>query len=382
MALMTDEPPATSKIIFVTHEFAPFRGGVATFVEEVGRTSQRKGASVEIWAPDYGLPQSTQMDCPVVRLRAEGSLKWKHLTQLTRALAERRAELEGATVVMASVGAHIAFMMLAISGRVKMKSLVSVLYGSEVLRFGRNPIWRLLAWRLYRRVEGIVTISEFSRNLIEHSFLSSFRGTIEIAPCACSSDAMRNVTAKKIEDGKVRIFTLARIHPRKGQLDTALALGRLPAELRSRVVYQIGGTGDSSYLKKISQTCAQAGVAFEYLGEVKPESLADAYAQCDIFAMTSRRLPRSVEGFGITYLDAAFHGNPVVAFKSGGAEEAVRDGETGLLAEEGDLAAVTDIFARLIADAGLRERLGAAGRERARQQTWATAAAVFLRFRG
>jgi phosphatidyl-myo-inositol dimannoside synthase len=381
MTLMTEAPAATSKLIFVTHEFSPFRGGVATFVAEVGQALHKSGEPVEIWAPDYGIPQTEETGCQVVRLRAGGSLKWSHLTQLSRAMAARRNQLEGATVVLASVGAHMAFMMLAVSGRVKTHSLVSLLHGSEVLRFGPNPIWRVLARRLYRQVDGIVTVSEFSRNLIQRSFLSSFRGTIEIAPLACSSDAMRSATTKKIEDGRVRVFTLARIHPRKGQLDTAQALGRLPAGMRTRVIYQIGGTGDANYLKKVAQTCDELGVAFEYLGEVKPESLADAYAQCDIYAMTSRRLPRSVEGFGIAYLDAGFHGKPVVAYRSGGAEEAVSDGETGLLAPEGDLAALTDAFARLISDAALRERFGAAGQQQAMSRTWTAASRTFLKFR-
>lgn len=377
---MTETRPAMPRLVFITHEFAPFRGGVATYVQEVGRALHQKGEPVEIWAPDYGKPPQNETGCLVIRLPAGGSLRWKHLLQFTRAIAARKTDLEQATVVLASVGAHMAFMLPVICGHLKTRSLVSLLHGSEVLRFGNNPFWRVLASRLYRRVDGIVTVSEFSRNLIQHSFLSSFRGTIEVAPCACSSDAMRSATTKKLDDGLIRIFTLARLHPRKGQLDTAMALGQLPPELRARVIYQIGGTGDTNYLEQVKRTCAEHGVAFEYLGEVKPESLSEAYAQCDIYAMTSRRLPRSVEGFGITYLDAGFHGKPVVAYRTGGAEEAVVDGQTGLLVEEGNLAALTDAFARLISDSTLREQLGANGRQHAMKFNWKSAAGAFSKF--
>ncbi len=191
---------------------------------------------------------------------------------------------------------------------------------------------------------------------------------------------MREVTAKRMDDGRLRVLTLARVHPRKGQLDTARALGRLPAEMRSRLIYQIGGTGDADYLKQIERACAATGLAFEYLGEIPPESLAETYAQCDLYAMTSRRLAQSVEGFGITYLEAGFHGKPVVGYRSGGAEEAVLDGKTGLLVDEGNLTALTNAFAELIADASLRERLGAAGREQARSRTWDAAAKVLSQF--
>src|SRR5579883_1451671 len=357
------------KLVIVTHEFAPFRGGVATYVEEVGRAIHRAGTAVEIWSPDYGRAQRDDSGCPVARLPAGGSLKWRHVVQFAQALAARRTEWENATVIPASVGAHMAFMLLAAKRVARAKRMVSLLHGSEVLRFAGNPLWRWLARRLYREIQHIVTVSQFSKSLIEQSFLASFAGKIAIAPCACSSAAMREVTAKRMDDGRLRVLTLARVHPRKGQLDTARALGRLPAEMRSRLIYQIGGTGDADYLKQIERACAATGLAFEYLGEIPPESLAETYAQCDLYAMTSRRLAQSVEGFGITYLEAGFHGKPVVGYRSGGAEEAVLDGKTGLLVDEGNLTALTNAFAELIADASLRERLGAAGREQARSRT-------------
>ncbi|MDB6020590.1 MAG: glycosyl transferase family 1 [Pedosphaera sp.] len=384
MAGMLEPRPVMgpTKLILVTHEFAPFRGGVATYVAEIGAAIQRAGGTVEIWAPGYGLGNvEEESSCPVVRLRAGGSLKPGHLLQLTRALASRREELERSTVVLASVGAHIAFMMLVATGRAPRGRIISVLYGSEVLRFGRNPAWRWLARRLFRQVGIIVTISEFSKSLIGKSFLSSSAAKVAIAPCGCSSAAAQTVAAKGAQDGRLRIFTLARIHPRKGQLDTARALGGLPEELRARIIYQLGGTGDADYLREVEQACRKAGVAFEHLGAIPPGALAVAYVQCDIFAMTSRQLPRSVEGFGIACLDAGWHGKPVIAYRSGGASEAVLDGETGLLVEEGNLTALTTAFARLISDAALRERLGAGGRKRAEPCGWDEAADLFLKFK-
>ncbi len=379
---MTEPPPAGAppKLIIVTHEFAPFRGGVATYVEEVAGAIHQLGAAVEVWAPDYGtLAAAETFSCPVVRLRSGGSLRIGHVAQLARELAARRALLEPATVVLASVGAHLAMMQLAPVGLARGGRVVSLLHGSEVLRFEGNPLWRRLARNFYRRVDAVVTVSEFSRALIGKSFLAPLVGEVAMARCACSSAAARTVAARRADDGKVRVFTLARIHPRKGQVDTARALGRLPEELRARIIYQVGGTGDADYLKKIEQSCREGGVAFEYLGAITEDALAAAYAQCDIFAMTSRSLARSVEGFGITYLDAGFHGKPVVGYRSGGVAEAVVDGETGLLVDEGDLAALAGAFEKLIADRELRERLGAGGRKHVQGFSWAATGMVFMR---
>jgi phosphatidylinositol alpha-1,6-mannosyltransferase len=281
-------------------------------------------------------------------------------------------------VVLASVGAHLAWMLLDGPGLVHCGRVVSVLHGSEVLRFERNPCWRWLARSSFRRVDGAVTVSEFSKNLIEKSFLGPLVGKVKIAACACSSAAARVPELAPKADGRVRILTLARLHPRKGQLDAARALGRLPPELKARTIYQIGGAGNANYLRQVETECANGGVPFEYLGEIAPEKLAAAYAGCDLFAMTSRRLPHSVEGFGIAYLEAGFHGKPVVAYRSGGTAEAVLDSVTGWLVDEGDLDALRDAFARLIFDADLRERLGAAGRKHAVKFNWDETARVVL----
>ena len=378
MATMTQ-----SRLIFITHEFAPFRGGVATYVEEVAAAIQKSGAEVEVWAPDYGMRNhAEERPCKVERLRAGGSLRPLHLAQWRLALSARLAQCENATVMLASVGAHLAFMMLPLNNGLARARIVSLLYGSEILRFERNPLWRALAPRLFRRVSAFVTISEFSKKLIEQSFLSAFAKQIFIAPCACTSAAALWVAKRGAQDGKLRVLTLARIHPRKGQLDTARALANLPDELRSQVIYQMGGAGDPDYLRKVQQACVQGGIACEHLGAIEPIALADTYAQCDIFAMTSRSLARSVEGFGIAYLDAGFHHKPVIAYRSGGAEEAVLDGESGLLIEEGNLEDLSLGLDCLISDAALRERLGAGGRKWAMQHSWGKAAAVFLKIAG
>lgn len=371
MAMMTP-----SKLIFVTHEFAPFRGGVATYVEEVAMATQRAGGEVEVWAPDRGVRLPGQnFPFLVRRLRAGGSLKPLDLLQWRQALSSQLARWEDATVVLSSVGANMAFMTLPLP----QARLISLLHGSEILRFERNPFWRMLAKRLFCGVDAFVTVSEFSKSLIQKSFLSAYAKTILIAPCACTSAAMQHVSAKHLPDRKLRILTLARIHPRKGQLDVAHALAKLPGELKARVIYQVAGSGDPIYSRKVQQTCAEGDVTYEYLGAVEPIALADLYAQCDIFAMTSHSLPRSVEGFGIAYLDAGFHGKPVIAYRTGGVGEAVIDGETGLLIEEGNIEDLSLGFDCLISDAALRARLGAGGRRWVMQHSWDKAAAIFLR---
>src|SRR5690349_15098772 len=88
------------------------------------------------------------------------------------------------------------------------------------------------------------------------------------------------------------------------------------------------------------------------------------YAAGDVFAMPcrTRRGGLDVEGLGIVYLEASAVGLPVVAGDSGGAPDAVLEGETGYVVPGRDVAAVADRIAYLLEDRTAADRLGAAGR--------------------
>jgi glycosyltransferase involved in cell wall biosynthesis len=61
-------------------------------------------------------------------------------------------------------------------------------------------------------------------------------------------------------------------------------------------------------------------------------------------------------------MEAMAAGLPVLATRVGGVPELVRDGETGLVIAPGDVAAIRDGLARLLADPALRRKMGEAGR--------------------
>ena len=102
-------------------------------------------------------------------------------------------------------------------------------------------------------------------------------------------------------------------------------------------------------------------------GFVSHDELEELYACAAVVVCPSRR-----EGFGVVCLEAMAHGRPVVATNVGGLKDLVVDGETGLVVPPRDPAALRAALERLLGDAELRRRLGAAGRERARERfSWA-----------
>jgi phosphatidylinositol alpha-1,6-mannosyltransferase len=359
------------QLILVTHEFPPRRGGVATYCRELAAALRRAGVGLAVWGPDSGSGEVDVVLAPAAGGRAPGLLRF------TRALWARRHELT-ATVMFASLEANRAAILLDRCGCLPPMRRVSLLHGSEILRFDRSAFWRSLASRFYRHVDHVFAASPFVRRAWSESFLGALGRDVTVVPCAPGSDAVV-AESTGAKDNRIDILTVARLHPRKGQLDLALALGRLPESVRDRIVYRVAGPGDRAYLGRVERACRAGGVAFESLGDVPSDRLAAVYAGCDIFAMTPQRMAGSVEGFGIVYLEAGIQGKPVVGWRSGGVADAVIDGETGLLVDEGDRAALTAAIERLVTDEALRRRLGEGGRRHAARFSWDQSAAIIRR---
>ena len=307
---------------------------------------------MEVWTVDYrrrkGLGEqgrmftNSRLPFPVVRFASNGRLTPGGLLSLAWGIHRRRRALAGRRVLLMSVGAQMAFMLLSVLGSVKAGKVTCFFHGSEILRFGRNRFWRWVAKRFYARADAFVVNSFYVEHLLRESGLLPKGAVVMVAPCACPTVFQVADAGEKtlVEKSVWRILTVARLHPRKGQLEVARALALLPASQRQRTIYQMVGAGDEAYRRQVADACREGGLRCEFLGALDDAALGNVYRHATVYAQASVTLPRSVEGFGITFLEASMHGCPVAAYRSGGVDEAVRDGETGLLVAEGDRAAL------------------------------------------
>ena len=260
-------------------------------------------------------------------------------------------------------------------GLLRTERMTAFFHGSEVVKFQGSWAWERMMRRLYARVDRYAVASRYVEELVRGSTLVSCGKPLIIASCAVPSGLQCNRPAPPASRD-LRVLTVARLHPRKGQVETALALGKLPEPLKQQLVYVMAGTGEESYRAKIEAACRQAGVRHEFLGAV--EDLSAVYQNCDVYVQTSQSMSRSIEGFGISYLEAAAFGKPAVGINTGGVGEAVIDGVTGFLAPEGDLDAVARFLEQLLTDSNLRRRMGEAGRTHANAFSWEASARALL----
>jgi phosphatidylinositol alpha 1,6-mannosyltransferase len=119
---------------------------------------------------------------------------------------------------------------------------------------------------------------------------------------------------------------------------------------------------------------ALRGMPMTWLGRLGGADLAAAYAAFDIFAHTG-----SEETFGQTIQEAHASGLPVVAPRAGGPIDLVEHGVDGLLFRSGDDNAFKAGVGMLVADAGLRLRMGEAGRRAVLGRSWSVICAELVR---
>lgn len=158
-----------------------------------------------------------------------------------------------------------------------------------------------------------------------------------------------------------RLLYVGRIDERKG-VDTAIrALPHLDGS-RLKVV----GRGDSSFMARLQQIAAAAGVSDRVEFAVVPRAeLAAEYRAADVLLFTSVYR----EPFGIVPLEAMACDTPVVATGVGGSGEYLEDGTNCLLYDPGDAPALAASVKRLAVDVPLRTRLVRGGRETASRLT-------------
>ncbi|ABG03359.1 glycosyl transferase, group 1 [Rubrobacter xylanophilus DSM 9941] len=165
--------------------------------------------------------------------------------------------------------------------------------------------------------------------------------------------------------GRPVVLCVSRLAFRKGQDRLIDAMPPLARRFGARLLL-VGEGPRAGSLRRRARRRGVAG-AVVFAGRVPAGELPACYAAADVFAapVRDRWLGLEQEGFGVVFAEAAAAGLPAVVGASGGAREAVEDGVTGYLVDGRSAAAVGKALARLLGDAGLRERMGRAARGRA-----------------
>lgn len=250
-----------------------------------------------------------------------------------------------------------------------------LVHGADLLvlqhQVHRSAMKRRTARALLGAAAVLVANSEWTRGLAEVLLqeleLDAEDGKVRVVPLGTDPAFFRSgvpvdaVRARYGLEAGRWLLSVSHLAPHKG-IDTVMRALALLDGTEADVRYAVAGEGDGR--RDLERLAGELGVKdrVRFLGGVPDADLPGLYNLAEAYVGASRRTPLGVEGFGIALAEAAACGRPVVAGRSGGIPEAVKDGETGLLVDPERPEAVADALRVLLRDPKLARRLGTAGR--------------------
>jgi phosphatidylinositol alpha-1,6-mannosyltransferase len=361
--------------LLLTYDFPPIGGGIARWMAELakrytpGSLVVSTGQSSDASDVDAGFPNRVdRLGIPSRRLRTiQGILLWSRRV----AVLARSTDAEFIWCGNIKPAAYPAKWTMERTGI----PFGILLHGGDLLilqhQIHQSTIKRQTAAALLSSAAVLVANSEWTRDrcltVLSELELDMAPDRVRVVPLGADQAFFRpGIDTREVreryglEDGRW-LLSVARLTRHKG-IDTALqALARL-RERHPDLRYAVVGTGEEH--EALEAEARGLGVAdrVRFLTDVPDRDLPALYNSAEIYLGVSRLMEQRVEGFGISLAEASACGIPVIAGRSGGIPAAVRDGETGLLVDAERVDAVADAVGRLLDDAPLRARLGAAGR--------------------
>ncbi|MBO0913849.1 glycosyltransferase family 4 protein [Streptomyces laculatispora] len=355
--------------LIVTNDFPPRPGGIQAFLHNMALRldPDRIVVYASTWkrGPE-GAAATAAFDAEqpftVVRDRTTMLLPTPRVTR--RAVQLLRTH--GCSSVWFGAAAPLGLMAPALR-RAGARRLVATTHGHEA-GWAQLPASRQLLRRIGEGTDTVTYLGEYTRSRIAAALTPAAERMVQLPPGVdektfhpeSGGDLVR--ARLGLTDRPV-VVCVSRLVPRKGQDTLILAMPAILAEVPDAVLLIVGGGPYAGELRKLA---AGTGVldSVRFTGPVPWAELPAHYGAGDVFAMPcrTRRGGLDVEGLGIVYLEASATGLPVVAGDSGGAPDAVLDGETGWVVRGGSAEEAAERIALLLGDAELRRRMGERGR--------------------
>lgn len=355
------------KTLIVTNDFPPRPGGIQAFVHSMALRLDPGQVVVyaSTWRDGSEVARfDAEQPFPVVRDRTSMLLPTPRVTG--RAVDLLREH--GCTSVWFGAAAPLGLMAPALR-KAGAWRIVATTHGHEA-GWAQLPGSRQLLRRIGEGTDTITYLGEYTRSRIAPALTPRAAARMVQLPPGVDEKAFHPASG----GGKVRarlgladrpvVVCVSRLVPRKGQDTLILALPRILAVQPDAALLVVGGGPYENELKRLA---AQTGVtgSVVFTGAVPWAELPAHFGAGDVFAMPcrTRRGGLDVEGLGIVYLEASATGLPVVAGDSGGAPDAVLDGETGWVVRGGVPEDAADRILALLGDAELRQLMGERGRK-------------------
>jgi phosphatidylinositol alpha-1,6-mannosyltransferase len=350
------------RTLIVTNDFPPRQGGIQAFVHALA--THFPPDAVTVYAPKWpGAPGfDAAQPFPVIR----------HPTSLmlpVPAVAGRAARIvreQGIDTVLFGAAAPLGLITPTLR-RAGVTKAVALTHGHEA-GWAALPGARALLRRIGNEVDTLTYLGEYFRTRLARVLDPEAAARMaRLAPGVDVQEFHRGAGGAAIRrrlrlEGKPVVICVSRMVPRKGQDTLIQAWPKVLAEVPGATLLLVG---DGPHKRRLERLAARLGVSAPvvFTGPVPAADLPAYYDAGDVFAMPcrTRRGGLDVEGLGIVYLEASATGLPVIGGDSGGAPDAIIDGETGYVVAGGDVAATVSRVTELLKDPAKARAMGEKG---------------------
>jgi phosphatidyl-myo-inositol dimannoside synthase len=353
--------------LLVTNDYPPKTGGIQTYLHELWRRLE-SGRAVVLTASSHenAAPFDSSTEVVVERVAASTLFlpSWRAYRAIEAAIARHQPEL----VLLDPAWP------LGLLGPRLSRPYGVVLHGAEVTIPSRVPLVASSLRFVLRRAQVAICAGPFPEREARRNAAETLCPVIQIPPGADTSlyhplgaEVRHDVRrALGLGDEDFLVASWSRLVPRKG-FDTLIRASAKLGERFPNLRILIGGQGrDRARLEKLA-TRLRAPVTF--LGYVPDEEQSRWVGACDLMVMDCRNrwFGLEQEGFGIVFVEGAAAGLVPVAGRSGGSQDAVRDGRTGVVINNPrSVDELAEVMATLLSDDEGRGRLAANALEAAR----------------
>jgi phosphatidylinositol alpha-1,6-mannosyltransferase len=372
-----DREDPTGKVLVVTNDFPPRRGGIESFVVSLCNGLPADRVVVYTARMPGSAAVDRRLDYPVVRDRAATLLPTPRVARAARRVMERH----GCDRVLFGAAAPLALLATGLRAA-GARRIVGLTHGHEVW-WSKVPVVRRLLRRIGREVDVLTYVSDYCRRRIAEALRAADAACMVRLSPGVNTMVFRpdaEVTALRLRLGLAEsapvVLAASRLVARKGH---DVLLSCWPAVLAENPGAVLLIAGDGPRRRRLARMVASGGLggSVRLVPGVPWAEMPQVYGAGNVFALPCRTRLAGLEpeALGIAFLEAAAAGLPIVVGRSGGAPETVVDGDTGYIV---DPRSATEVAARinaLLADPGRAAQMGARGRARV-ARTYSPAAAV------
>ena len=353
-------------VLLVTNDLGPRAGGIESFI--LGLLGEFNGNEIAIYTSsqagdlEFDAQLHRQYGVIVYRDRARILLPTPRVNRAVGAIMKKHSS----TIIWFGAAAPLGW-MAAYLRRGGATRLVALTHGHEVWW---SKLWPF-SWVMRvitKNLDVITFLGDFTHNAMK-PILSKGVEAIRIAPGIAIDHFTPGVRSEELVkrlnlSDKQIIISVGRLVHRKGQDRLIEAMPAILQSVPNAVLLLVGEGPYRAHLDSLVEKLSLSD-SVRFVGRVKYAELPEYLRLGHIFAMPSRSrfFGLEVEGLGIVYLEASSAGLPVIGGASGGAPDAVLDGESGLVVNGSDVAEISAAAITLLNDPERAREMGLRGRE-------------------